>query len=111
MPLTSQNNTVLNTTTFSNVSVTTTPTSPACTASGSILREYWANVTGTSISAIPVSTTPTSRTQLSSFETPSNVTDSYGQRIRGYLCAPATGSYTFYIASDDNSELWLSTSD
>jgi hypothetical protein len=27
------------------------------------------------------------------------------------VCAPETGNYTFWIASDDNSELWLSTSD
>ncbi|MDO1446318.1 SBBP repeat-containing protein [Rhodocytophaga aerolata] len=111
MALTSQNNTQLNTATFSNVSVSITPTSPTCSATGTILREYWANVTGTAIPTIPLSSTPTSSTQLSSFEAPSNVGDNYGQRIRGYICPPATGSYTFYIASDDYSELWLSSSD
>jgi PQQ-dependent dehydrogenase (s-GDH family) len=30
--------------------------------------------------------------------------------LYGYICPPATGNYTFWIASDDNSELWLSTS-
>lgn len=30
--------------------------------------------------------------------------------MRGYITAPATGSYTFWIASDDASELWLSAS-
>jgi len=34
--------------------------------------------------------------------------DNYGQRIRGYLIPPATGEYTFYIASDDQSRLFLS---
>jgi PA14 domain len=29
--------------------------------------------------------------------------------MRGCITAPSTGSYTFWIASDDNSELWLST--
>lgn len=33
----------------------------------------------------------------------------YGTYIHGYIEAPATGAYTFYLASDDNSELWLST--
>ena len=33
----------------------------------------------------------------------------YGSRIRGYICPPLTGDYTFWIASDDNSELWLSS--
>jgi hypothetical protein len=34
--------------------------------------------------------------------------DSYGQRIRGYLVPPVSGDYTFYIASDDGSRLFLS---
>jgi ELWxxDGT repeat protein len=79
-----------------------------CSATGSILREYWSNVTGT-IANIPTGKVPTSSTQLSSFEAPSNVADNYGQRVRGYICAPASGNYTFYIAGDDNSELYLST--
>jgi hypothetical protein len=30
-------------------------------------------------------------------------------RLYGYICPPTTGNYTFWIASDDNAELWLST--
>jgi hypothetical protein len=98
--------------TFTNVSVSTTPTTtPVCTASGSILREYWGNITGSTVATIPLSTTPNATMQLTSFEAPTNVADSYGQRIRGYICAPASGNYTFYIASDNESELWLSTTD
>ncbi|MDO1450938.1 PA14 domain-containing protein [Rhodocytophaga aerolata] len=82
-----------------------------CTASGSILREYWAGVSGSTVTAIPVATTPTSTSQLASFEAPTNIADQYGARIRGYLCAPATGNYTFYLASDDNAQLYLSTDD
>lgn len=37
-----------------------------------------------------------------------SLTDNYGQRIRGYIQAPATGTYTFFIGSDDASEIWLS---
>ena len=48
---------------------------------------------------------------LPSFEAPTNWADNYGTRMRGYITAPVTGSYTFWIASDDNSELWLSTND
>ena len=33
----------------------------------------------------------------------------YGCRIRGYVHPPETGEYVFWIASDDHSELWLST--
>ena len=98
-------------TTSTPISVTVKSTTSGCTANGSILREYWTNVTGASASSIPVTTTPASTAQLTSFEAPSNVADYYGQRIRGYICAPATGNYTFYIAGDDNAELWLSTND
>jgi hypothetical protein len=33
----------------------------------------------------------------------------YGSMMRGYLEVPATDDYTFYVASDDDSQLWLST--
>ena len=80
------------------------------TTTGKITREYWANIHGSSVSSIPVTTTPTGMSEIFSFEAPSNVADDYGQRVRGYVTAPATGDYTFWIASDDYSELWLSTS-
>ncbi|MES2284146.1 MAG: Ig-like domain-containing protein [Bacteroidota bacterium] len=83
----------------------------SCTSTGKITRDFWANVSGTSIASVPVNTAPTSITQLSVFEGPSNVADNYGSRIRGYICPPISGNYTFWIASDDNSELWLSSND
>ncbi|MBL9138576.1 MAG: CSLREA domain-containing protein [Verrucomicrobiales bacterium] len=42
-------------------------------------------------------------------EAPSNIGDNYGQKLAGYLIPPTTGDYRFFIASDDHSELWLST--
>jgi ELWxxDGT repeat protein len=79
-----------------------------CSATGKILHEMWTNVKGQSVTYIPVETPPTSSRTLSLFEAPTNVGDYYGARIRGYLCAPTDGEYTFYISSDDHSELWLS---
>jgi hypothetical protein len=35
--------------------------------------------------------------------------EGYGARLRGWLVPPVSGNYTFYIAADDNGELWLST--
>jgi hypothetical protein len=35
--------------------------------------------------------------------------DYFGARARAYLTPPETGDYTFWVASDDDSELWLST--
>jgi glucose/arabinose dehydrogenase len=99
------------TTTSSPVSITVASGTVGCTASGTILREYWSRVSGSSISSIPLSSPPTSTSQLPLFEGPRNAGNNYGVRIRGYLCAPATGSYTFWISGDDNAELWLSTND
>jgi|LSQX01.1.fsa_nt_gb hypothetical protein len=43
------------------------------------------------------------------FETPSNIGNQYGQRVQGWIKAPATGQYVFWICSDDNSKLYLSS--
>jgi signal transduction histidine kinase len=44
-----------------------------------------------------------------SFEAPINWGEYHLTRVRGYLCPPASGQYTFWISSDNSSELWLST--
>jgi signal transduction histidine kinase len=46
-----------------------------------------------------------------SFEGPTNWGEYNLTRMRGYLHPPFTGLYTFWIASDNSSELWLSTSE
>ena len=43
------------------------------------------------------------------FETPANWGEYNLTRMRGYLHPAATGDYKFWIASDNSSELWLST--
>ncbi|MEI6606254.1 MAG: aryl-sulfate sulfotransferase [Verrucomicrobiota bacterium] len=79
----------------------------------SILREYWSDISGTAVSDLTSNAnypnSPTGSSQLTSFEAPTDWADNYGTRVRGYITAPTTGSYVFWIASDDNSELWLST--
>ena len=37
--------------------------------------------------------------------------DNYAQRVRGYFIPPTTGKYTFFICSDDDSDLFLGTND
>ena len=44
-------------------------------------------------------------------EGPVNFSDLYGSQFRGYVTAPATGNYVFFISADDNAELYLSTDD
>lgn len=78
-----------------------------------VKREYWSGISGTAVSNLTSSpnypNSPGSTTYIPFFETPTNIADNYGQRLTGYLRAPDSGSYTFWIASDDGSELWLST--
>ena len=74
-----------------------------------ISREVWTGISGTTVASIPVGTTPNITDTLPNFEAPAGWADNYGTRLRGYIKAPVTGNYIFWIASDDNSELWLST--
>lgn len=80
----------------------------SCAGTGTIMAEMWTGIPGTDVGSIPVNTAPTSITDLTLFETPSNIGDNYGTRVRGYLCVPTSGNYTFWIATDDTGELWLS---
>ncbi len=54
---------------------------------------------------------PSLREVRPSFEAPSGCGDYYLTRMRGYLHPPVSGEYNFWIASDNSSELWLSTDD
>jgi ELWxxDGT repeat protein len=83
----------------------------ACSGTGTIVREIWTGISGTSVSSIPVNSPPNAKVNLTSFATPNYYGNDYGSRIRGYVCVPTSGMYKFYISSDDNSELWLSDND
>ncbi|HEY9490255.1 MAG TPA: S8 family serine peptidase, partial [Chryseosolibacter sp.] len=81
---------------------------PNTRGAGKIGYEIWTGLPGRECAVIPVATPPSSTSLVSSLQTPSNIGDNYGSRVRGYVRAPQTGYYTFWIASNDNSELWLS---
>ncbi len=48
---------------------------------------------------------------LNGLTTAQNVADSYSRRLTGYITAPVTGDYTFYVAADDAAKLYLSSTD
>ncbi|MFC4100260.1 fibronectin type III domain-containing protein [Paenibacillus xanthanilyticus] len=81
------------------------------TPTGTITREYWLSISGATVASIPVGTTPSGVSALTSFEAPSNFGDNYGTRIRGYIVPTVTGTYQFAIAGDNNAELWLSANE
>jgi len=80
---------------------------------GTILCEWWAGISGGLVSDLTSNPSfpdnPTGGYWFPTLEIPTNWMNSYGTRIRGYLHPPLDGNYTFWIASNDNSELWLST--
>jgi hypothetical protein len=55
--------------------------------------------------------TPTSTSIFTSFSTEQALGDDYGQRVRGFITAPTTGNYTFWISSDEVGQLFLGTNE
>ena len=74
----------------------------------SVVREVWTNVPGTNIADIPVGAPAGFTNTLGALEGVTNFGVNYGERIRGYLTAPVTGNYYFWIAGSDAAELWIS---
>jgi hypothetical protein len=76
-----------------------------------LVRDVWTGVGGESIASLSnftsgFTTTPNIRELMTGlFESPRDVYDNYGQRIQGYFRPSVSGNYTFWITSDDASEL------
>ena len=79
---------------------------------GKVLREWWSIIDGTSVANLTADprypNSPSGSELVGSFEGPVDWSNSYGSRLSGWLIPPKSGEYTFWIASDDGGELWLS---
>ncbi len=73
-----------------------------------VTREIWYNVPGTNVADIPVNTPASITNTLGTLEGITGFGTNYGERITGYLTAPVTGNYYFWIAASDSAELWIS---
>ncbi len=80
-------------------------------AGSGITREVWSNVPGATISSIPLTTSPTSTSVLTSLTAPSDQAEDYGVRIRGFLTAPVSGEYRFFLRADESAQFSLSNDD
>jgi hypothetical protein len=81
---------------------------------GKVLFEYWFNMGGTSVDANLRTNPrfpdhPDQSEWRDGFESRVNWGDNFGTRARAFLTPPETGAYTFWVAGDDNCQLWLST--
>ena len=87
----------------------------SCAGTGTILHEVWEGIPGRGVSDLlndkNYPGNPTHADELPSFEAPTDIGDYFGSRIHGWLYPKTSGDYTFWIASDDASELYLSTSE
>lgn len=79
---------------------------------GLILLEFWQNIPGGAVSDLTRNPAfpgkPSSSATPDIFESRVDWAENYGTRMRGYVHPPATGNYVFWIAGDDQCELWLS---
>lgn len=96
----------------STVSDTVRITVTGCTPVGAVTGEGYLNIPGTQVADLlnnpAYPNDPGITVELGSLQY-ANVADQYGARLSGYICAPLTGNYIFYIAGDDQAGLFLST--
>lgn len=90
----------------------TPPPPPTCERTrGSIIRETWTNLAGTTVQDLLNSpnypNNPNNRVALTSFRINANMGDNYGDRVRGFIYPPTTGTYYFYVYGDDQTYLFL----
>jgi hypothetical protein len=90
------------------------PTAPVRLPTGTVCAETWMGISGTAVSDLTNAPgypqNPDTYDAWTSFQMPRiDWGDYYGTRVRGLLYPPTTGSYRFWIASDDAGQLWLST--
>jgi len=84
---------------------------------GTILYEHWSNFNALQRDLDSIAKAkgypdnPTGSVQVNQFQGKVNWSDSYCSRICGYIYPPTTGNYVFWISSDDQSWLFLSTND
>ncbi len=116
--VTAHNNSALNTSTFDSVTVSNVPPPPP--PAFGVYRELWPGI-GSAANPLDALTNtaynpnwpdfpdPSYTKIFQYFETEINMMDYYGQRLRAFVVPPLNGAYTFWISSDDYSELFLSS--
>lgn len=73
--------------------------------------ERWLNISGNRVTDLTLNRTrflsqPDERTHVAGIDS-NNTGDNFAGRYRGFVTAPVSGGYTFWIAGDDEAELWI----
>jgi hypothetical protein len=76
---------------------------------GFVKQEFYSGATRANLENPSYTNSPTRVAYLTSFETPSGQGSSYAERVSALFTAPQTTDYVFFLASDDDSDLFLST--
>lgn len=81
---------------------------------GLVRRDVWTSITGGTVAALTGHANFPKNPNLSTWEQPSTLSfmsrgDSYGQKLTGCFVPPHSGNWRLWIASDDASELWVSS--
>lgn len=95
------------------LSATSAPVTISALPLGMLKREVYTGIVGTSLASLTnhakFPNSPDLVARVFQLELPPNWGDNYGARLSGYLVPPISGAYVFYLASDDEGALFLST--
>jgi hypothetical protein len=72
-------------------------------------QEFWDGLTRAAVEDPAFSTPPDSVVALPAFQTPTDQSDSFAVRISALFKPPVSGNYVFFLSSDDDGDLFLST--
>jgi hypothetical protein len=82
---------------------------------GSVVRTFFSGIPGAAVDDLTNSPNfpdkPNSEVILSSFQGGASQGIQYGSTMRGWMIAPASGDYTFWISANDSASLFISTDD
>ena len=91
------------------VSTTFINTASTSFSAGFVSQEFYSGALRTDLENPAYATPPTFVRYLNSFETPSGQGNNYAERVSGYFIPPITTNYVFFVCSDDDSDLFLSS--